>query len=618
MIRTLAALAAGLVVGLGSGCASLQAPPPDEAASAAAAPAPASPPAPSASPLRVSVQAPRELRILLERYLDVARLAELARGESLDASELDRLVAAAPAQARELLQTEGYFDAQVTARRDGLDLRLDVEPGPRTAVSRLTLEMQGPLADAAEAGDARAAQLMRNWTRDWRMPVSTPFRNADWGSAKADALTRLHTAGYASADYSGTAAAVDVETHSARLFAVADSGPLYRAGDLQISGLVHQDEQTVRNLAGFAPGAPLTENLLLDFQERLRAADLYNAVSVDFKPDPTQAEATPVSVRLSELPRQVWTFGVGVSADNGPRTSVEHRHRRAFGWAATTRNKLELARRHQAWNGEISTHPLRKQYRWLLGGEIDRLEGDDDTVESQSLRLGRALNTPRIDRFSFVELERSSRRVTVARAAIPEGREVAVSLNQHAVWRKLNDLLLPTRAYSLSLQAGVGYATGNPGANGLFTRAYGRLIGYTPLPGGWFGQARVEAGQVFRPDEVPVPDSKQFRAGGDESVRGYAFRSLGPEVAGVVDSGDVLLTGSVEVARPIVASLPSVWGALFVDAGRAAMHWRDLDPAVGYGVGVRWRGPVGALRVDLAYGEELRKFRLHFSIGITY
>jgi translocation and assembly module TamA len=619
MKHSLAALAAGLatVMLLATGCAAVPTAATD-VQTASAAQAASAPPATGSPALRVSVQAPAALRSLLETYLDVARLAELARGETLDAVELDRLVAAAPAQAKDLLQTEGYFDAQVKAEREGSQLRLVVVPGQRTTVSRLTVELQGPLAEAADAGEPRASELLRDWTQGWALPAGSAFRNPAWSSAKTDALTRLNTAGYASASFAGTAAEVDAETASARLFVVADSGPLYRSGELSISGLVHQDEQTVRNLAGFAPGTPLTETLLLDFQERLRTAGLYNTVSVDFRPDPDTADATQVSVRLTELPRQVWTFGLGVSADNGPRASVEHRHRRAFGWAATTRNKLEIGRRHQAWNGEISTHPLERQYRWLLAGEIDRLESDYDVVQSQSLRLGRALNTARIDRFTFVEIERSSRDLIRLERSVLDSRELAVSLNHHGVWRRLDDLLLPTRGYSLSLQGGVGYGTGDPGSNGVFTRAYGRLIGYTPLPGGWYGQARVEAGQVFRPGDVPVPDSQQFRAGGDESVRGYAFRSLGPEVDGVVDSGDVLLTGSLEVARPIVASLPSVWGALFIDAGRAAPRWRDLDPAVGYGVGVRWRGPIGALRVDLAYGEELRKLRLHFSVGITY
>jgi translocation and assembly module TamA len=64
--------------------------------------------------------------------------------------------------------------------------------------------------------------------------------------------------------------------------------------------------------------------------------------------------------------------------------------------------------------------------------------------------------------------------------------------------------------------------------------------------------------------------------------------------------------------------MPSVWWAVFVDAGRAAEGWKGFKPALGYGVGVRWRSPVGPLRADLAYGEELNQFRLHVSVGIAF
>ena len=55
-----------------------------------------------------------------------------------------------------------------------------------------------------------------------------------------------------------------------------------------------------------------------------------------------------------------------------------------------------------------------------------------------------------------------------------------------------------------------------------------------------------------------------------------------------------------------------------IDAGRAANTVQDLSPALGYGLGVRWRSPVGPLRVDLAYGQELHKVRLHLSVGIAF
>ena len=43
-----------------------------------------------------------------------------------------------------------------------------------------------------------------------------------------------------------------------------------------------------------------------------------------------------------------------------------------------------------------------------------------------------------------------------------------------------------------------------------------------------------------------------------------------------------------------------------------------MRPVLGYGVGLHWRSPVGPLRIDLAYGEAVQKFRLHFSVGVVF
>jgi translocation and assembly module TamA len=178
--------------------------------------------------------------------------------------------------------------------------------------------------------------------------------------------------------------------------------------------------------------------------------------------------------------------------------------------------------------------------------------------------------------------------------------------------------VLPTEGYTLSLQLGGGFSRSNVADDGPFTRAYGRLTVYRPLGRRWFAQARAEAGQVVARAGVRPPESQLFRAGGDESVRGYDFRSLGPQRNGVVGSGRVLATVSAELARPFSADLPSVWGAVFVDLGTAADSFAALRPALGSGVGVRWRSPVGPLRVDWAWGRDVGKARLHFSVGIAF
>jgi translocation and assembly module TamA len=131
-------------------------------------------------------------------------------------------------------------------------------------------------------------------------------------------------------------------------------------------------------------------------------------------------------------------------------------------------------------------------------------------------------------------------------------------------------------------------------------------------------QLRGEAGQVFKRDSLGVPDSLLFRAGGDDSVRGYGYRTLGPVRDGAVVGGPVMATASAELMWPLSDRLRDWYGAVFVDMGNAANTWRGFDLARGYGAGVRWRSPIGPLKADVAYGEATGKVRVHLSVGVSF
>ncbi len=607
---------ASALLWLCAGCALLPGGGSDADKAAAAAAASAASDAARLPPIQLEVDAPPPLKALLERYLDLARLQEMPNADSLDASEWVRLVAAAPAQARELLQTEGYFDAEIKVRRDPAAptrVFVQVVPGQQTQVVALRVETEGEVKSRADAGHADAVALQAGLPGAAVLQPGKPFRNPDWSDTKQQLLTRLRSAGYALASLAGSQADIDADAHAARLMVAMDSGPLFRAGPLAISGLHFHDEATVRALAGFGPGTPLSEALLLDYQERLQKVGLFESVLVTFEPDAARPQDTPVSVRVTELPLQQATVGLGFSANTGQRATLEHTHRRFLGRALTAKNKFEWGRDTQSWSGDILTHPREGFYRNLLGVQIERIKGSTDTVLSQRLRLGRTQDTPRIDRLVFGELLRS-RKGNDAGVANAQ----ALSANFNIVWRNLDSVLLPTRGVAVSLQTAAGVAHGG-GGNGPFGRLYARVTGYRPIGDTWYGQVRIELGQVFKRSGLEVPDSLGFRAGGDDSVRGYAYRTLAPvDASGAFVSGDMLLVTSVEMARPIVPSLPQVWGAVFVDAGRAVNRWADNKPAVGLGVGVRYRSPIGALRVDLARGIESRQFRLHLSVGVAF
>ena len=80
-----------------------------------------------------------------------------------------------------------------------------------------------------------------------------------------------------------------------------------------------------------------------------------------------------------------------------------------------------------------------------------------------------------------------------------------------------------------------------------------------------------------------------------------------------VIGGRYLAVGSVEYEHMFVQN----WGgAIFTDFGNALNSWSDpLEYSVG--IGIRWRSPVGLIRVDVASGisDEDKPIGLHIVIG---
>lgn len=575
----------------------------------------------------VDIDAPDALRDLLREHLDLARLPVLAPGEAVGGQELDRLVAATPAQVRSLLETEGYFEPTVDVARAGVGadgvprVTVRVEPGERIRIGSVTIDVQGELDARARGGDVPAQATLRALRDEWPLPPGKPFRNDVWSGAKTSSLVRLQRDGYLGAAWSGTGAQIDVAAGTAKLFVVADSGPLFRTGDLRIEGLERYGDAPVRHLAGFRRGTPATEELLLDYQERLVESGLFATAVVAVDADAEDPAAAPVLVRVRERPLNEATVGVGISTNVGPRASLDLTNREVFDLPLAARNAFEVAQKRQSWNGEISTYPGRGFWRELVGGSFTREVSDTDVVTTWSARLGRSQDTKPIDRLIFAEITQSTTTTDFDPGSdLPPSRTAtAVTGNYNFVWRRLDDVILPTRGLSMSLQGGAGYAVSDFASSGPFARLYGRFTGYYPLPAGFFGQARIELGDIVRRDDaIQVPEALLFRPGGENSVRGYDYRSLGPVVDGAVVGGTVMFTGSVEIARPLSENLPAFWWAVFVDAGRAAFQWNELRPAVGAGVGLRWRSPVGPLAIDVAYGDDVNSWRTHLSVGVVF
>lgn len=603
MTRLVAAL---LLAALLSGCATKAPPQP---------PAPPAPDIPADAPavysldIRVEDDRSSTLRTLLQQNLDLARYR--ASEAALSRVELARLAAAAPAQAESLLETEGYFNAQASVDRDPEDetrLRLVVKPGPLTKVGKVDIEFTEGLA----ADDAQA--LRESLRKAWPLDTGAAFTQAQWASGKSDLLLRARTGGFPLAHWGETAARVDPDTQAAELHLVLASGNRARLGELRIEGLKRQSPETIERLAGFRQGDAYTEQKLAEFQERLAKTLLFDAVRVQLLPDTQDADGrNPVQVSVTESALQQATVAVGYHSNTGQSISVEHLDRRPFDLPVRARTKLQLSRNLRSAELELSSHPQPDLHRNIAALQFEQDRTAEQIATNLGLRLGRLYESTHDEHLSYVEL---------LRARETTGSEVntnlAVSVNQQWIRRRLDSSLLPTDGHQALALVGLGYAHGGGSEDsGPFGRMQVKLGVYQPLGAHWYGSARAELAQVVTHERIGVPEKLLFLAGGDESVRGYAYRSLGPQRNGVTVGGRVLATGSVELARPITMSFPSLWGAVFVDAGNAASRWTDYHAAIGYGAGLRWRSPVGPLRVDLARAQETGKWRLHFSVGIT-
>ena len=571
----------------------------------------------------LEIQAPDEVRDLLQRHLELQRYRALT---DLEDSELARLLTAAQQNARDLLATLGYFVpdirlAQTPAEADGATPRrvtLTIDPGVPSRITEVGIDFTGPIAeDAATLPQRTLVQA------HWPLRTGMRFTQAGWDAAKQQALRDLTATRYPTGSLRASLADIDPETHSASLRLTLDSGPAYRLGPVTVSGLERHDASLVTRLARLAQGAEYDSTRLLEAQQRVADSGYFDSVfiALDTSGDPA---AAPVRVQVREAKLQKLVLGVGASTDSGARLSAEHTHHKlpVIGWRALS--KLSFDRDHKLLGTELTAPPDENQWRWVTSALLQQQHDGSFDVTSQRLRVGRTQAGERIDRTYYLQLDR-------ARSAGVGAPETANAVSANYAWtqRNFDTLPFPSRGYGLGVELGGGMTLGSD--RQPFARAVTRWLGFWPLglgdavsPGAARPgriAARVEAGAVVARASATLPSTQRFLTGGDNTVRGYAYRDIGVTLpGGAIAAGRYLAVGSLEWQRPIANSgrFADWETTLFIDAGAVADTPAALRAKVGVGVGARWKSPVGPLQMDLAYGVAVKRLRLHMNVGFSF
>ena len=492
-------------------------------------------------------------------------------------------------------------------------------PGEVTHVSNVQVDFTGPIAEASES------EARRNAIRsDWPLRQGQPFSQQAWDNAKSTTLHSLTARRYPTGTNVTSRAEVDADRSEARLSATYDSGPAYRFGPLVVHGSQRYDPDAMRRIARLPTGSDYDQQQLLDAQQRLASSGYFNSVFLTLDTTHNDPLTAPVIAQVQEAPLQKIVAGVGYTTDSGPRLSLDHIHNQMplLGWRAVSR--LYLDRDTQSLGTEWSAIPRDSGWRTFTAAQLKSEVSGDYKVHSGRLRGGESQASDHIDRSLFVQYDYATNH-----GFNPPPSASALSLNWNWTGRYFDNPNAPTRGQGVALELAAGYTL--TGERLPFTRTYARWVGFVPAgtvysddrtqSRGARIQLRAELGALVAKDSAQIPSTLAFLTGGDTTVRGYSFRSIGTvRPGGTVIAGRYLGVASVEWERPFVhnGKLTDWESTVFVDAGSVADKVGDLQAKVGVGVGARWRSPIGPIQIDLAYGVEVKSFRLHFRFGFTF
>ncbi|MDN2678682.1 autotransporter assembly complex family protein [Janthinobacterium sp. SUN033] len=594
--------------------------------------------APAPLQYEVKVNAPGDLDELLEKNLDLERFRGNPR---MDREQLQRLVRDTPEQARNLVATAGYYTPVVTVRVDTSGAKpvviVDVDPGEAVTIDKVELELRGfdptpPLA-ASEPYDTEALK------RSWSLKTGSVFRQADWESAKRALLREVVQTRYPRAQLVDTQAVVDPETHKVSLLVVLDSGPELRFGELRIEGLKRYDPSIIRNLDKIRPGEYYSESALQSLQARLQdtgyfasvevSADMSSILSeqIEAGQESQQAEAEggsaaaeakpvnrgpapllPLVVRVTENKQQNVSAGLGFSTNTGNRAQLNYDNLNV--WGTRFKSAITMETKKQAAHANFYFPTTERGYNDSAGASFERSDISNEITAVTTISAKRNWGGTNLERSLTFEFLSEDKTVV----GLEQTRSKSLPLTYAITKRSLDSLLFPTRGYVINAQ--VGGALLPVLTDERFVRVAGKAVYYRPL--GEKGEliVRGEMGALGSKEKRGVPAVYLFRAGGDQSVRGYGYQELGVKEGDATIGGRYMLTGSAEYQYWFKPK----WAiAAFYDAGNAADTVKAaMTPKSGYGLGGRYKSPVGPINVDVAYGHAVHAYRLHFSLGFTF
>ena len=555
----------------------------------------------ASTPIEVVVEGVEEpLRTNVFLFLSVEQQKNLPE---MAETRIRLLHARAPGEIRAALQPFGYYQPHIDST-----LIQDETHWIATYVIALGEPVRIGEMDVRIEGDAAADTEFQKRVADLPLRKGAIFNHAVYERSKRALQNLGAQRGYFDAELQRNEVQVKLETNSASVFLYYHSGRRYRFGSLAFIQDRGLNLDLLQRYVPFQPGAPYDTADLLKMQGALNDSDYFQKVDVQPRRDSIDDLAVPIDVTLVLRDRDKYTVGAGYGTDTGARGKLGW-ERRMVG-PSGNRYSVDLS------GSQINTS-ITAGYRIpvnnphpdeivLSGGWTD---DHPETSDSQTRLLGVSLNKLRGEwRQGYSLNYRHERFVTgtdngVSTLYIPEANWQRIHADNRVVTRWGHRIQLVVRGASTNTGSDVTFFQARANAKLILpVLTDGRLL------------SRIDSGYTQVRDFENLPASQRFYTGGDQSVRGYNYNSLGPvDGLGKVIGGKRLLVGSIEYEHRLLEK----WSAaVFYDAGNA-YNDRGEKFKEGAGVGVRWKSPIGPVRLDVAWAlsTEERPWRIHLVVG---
>lgn len=340
----------------------------------------------------------------------------------------------------------------------------------------------------------------------------------------------------------------------------------------------------------------------------------------------------PVIVTLNADKLNSAEIGAGFGTDTGPRIRAQYRRAIVNDRGHSFDANMEVSQIRQAIDGRYNIpykHPLN-DYIAVVGG-YEREERDDVAqgsgmlIESAILGADRVIKNPRGNwqhnygvryRLDRLELDGNVDPEEIPPAFVGGGSDEQQSLlfgyeiSRTDTDRRIN----PTQGLKQTYKVEVGSENLFTDTNMVIVNAQWRALYSLGAQADHQLVGRTDLGYIFSDDFNRVPYNLRYFSGGDQSIRGFDYKSLSPEVDGYKIGGQALAIGSMEYNYQFK---PGWRAAVFSDFGNA--YNEDFSNGVEYGVGlgIRWESPIGPVRIDVASGisDPGKPIRVHFFIG---